>query len=513
MGYTRDTAIRGTTAVTVDQAMAYAASLRPKRPEAVRAYAGELWRLCAAVGFDPVILLGQSAHETAGWSGASPWWPERLNPAGLGITGDPGQNAASPTFATGADAARAQVVHMFAYAAYGEATPAALRPYFSLDPRFNAVIAAGFGGAVRVIGDLGNGKWAVDPEYAAGIVRRANEIAAFAAAHPARQEGTGVADVVFGRVPYPAVIASHLPASNPWVKTSGAPDVPEAVVWHRMVGTFRGTDGWFHGGNAATCYGIGCAATDGQADAGRIFEWIAPGSGWYGESSGPVSAPYGDGLALVNKVGVSNVNRVSKAIEVSGDYDTPLDEACRAAIVSMTAYWADQAHIPHDQFPIVPGEDRSYVVWHQEITIGSGKVCPGRVLMYETPALIARVAAVLKHYQVDESKPVPKPPEYAESELPEWWEDALAQSHPSDATEGGRRYWVMRRNFEAVASTRRLASVKKGAKKSGPSVAVREKVFGERLVQGDDGKAYVLTNDGHAILASKLTPRVTIASR
>jgi hypothetical protein len=375
----------------------------PKRPHDLADYFEELHRLCKLVDFDYRILVAQAWHESAGWSDASPWWPERLNCFGLGITGDPAQNAASPTFATGTDAARAHVYHMALYVLPPNATTTdprwlAINQYAQSDPRRAAVRQAGFAGTVRTLGDLGNGKWAADENYAPQIAAKANQIFPEEA----------MPDIVYGNVPYPSVIQSHLPASNPMVETSGAPDVPLAVVWHRMLGTLLGTDQWFHAGHAATCYGIGCAATDGTANAGKIYEWIAPRTGWYGESSGPVSAPYGDGLALVNKVGVNSVNRVSKAIEISGNYDTPLDEACRAALVAMTAYWADQKRIPWDQFPMVPGEGRSFVVFHQELTIGTGKVCPGKVVMDETPALIERIRQYLKGYQVS-AAPTPEP--------------------------------------------------------------------------------------------------------
>lgn len=224
--------------------------------------------------------------------------------------------------------------------------------------------------------------------------------------------------ITFGRVPYPAVVQSHLPASNPFVKESGAPDVPDAMFWHIMVGSLKGTDGWFHLGKAATAYGVGVASTDGPTLAGVIYEWIKPRNGWYGESSGPAVAPYGDGTKFIAEVGVNSVNRCSKAIEISGNENTPLDDKARLAIVSMTAYWADQRKIPWTDFPIVPGTNRSFVIWHNEITGLAFKTCPGRVVMAETPALIENVKQTLKRYQTvsvivpptfAEKRPIPKP--------------------------------------------------------------------------------------------------------
>jgi hypothetical protein len=81
--------------------------------------------------------------------------------------------------------------------------------------------------------------------------------------------------------------------------------------------------------------------------------------------------------------------------------DTALDEQSRQAIARLTAYWADQYHVSHETFPLIPDEgSRSFVVWHQEFNIGSSKsMCPGRVVMDETDALIARAKAILKRSQ------------------------------------------------------------------------------------------------------------------
>ena len=145
-------------------------------------YINEMWRLCEATGLDFRIMFAQMAHETAG--GTSRWWTERHNPAGLGVTGDPAQNEASPYFADGKDAARAQVAHMLAYVGDGIQTRdgdngdhlGLSQPITRYDPRWSAVGDAGFWGSVDTLGDLGNGKWAVDPDYARLIAATANTI-------------------------------------------------------------------------------------------------------------------------------------------------------------------------------------------------------------------------------------------------------------------------------------------------------------------------------------------------
>jgi hypothetical protein len=145
--------------------------------EEVRAFIGEVFRLAPELGFDPAILVAQSAEETGNWR--SRVWIEGLNPAGIGIT-DSG-NVSIP-YTNGAQAARAQLVHAFAYTVGRIPAGHILTPFVTLDPRFEAVFAANFGGTVRTIADL-TGKWATDavephdPQtYADKIADRGNAI-------------------------------------------------------------------------------------------------------------------------------------------------------------------------------------------------------------------------------------------------------------------------------------------------------------------------------------------------
>lgn len=471
----------------------------PGYTDAVYDYLVELWRLCESVGLDYRILAAQAWHETDGFT--SHWWRERLNPAGIGITGDPDQNDASHTWVNGANAARAHVAHMIAYTAHSGDWPSAdLGVPSEHDPRWDAVQDAGFFGSVGKLGDLGNGKWATDKRYAEKIAAVANRIFT--------EETKPVADLTFGNVPKLVVTLSHLPTSNPMIGYSSQPIVIEGVVWHRMIGTLAGTDGWFHAGHAATAYGVGVQATDGAASAGKIIEWIDPANGhYYGESSGPVSSPYGDGLKFVNRFGVGRVNPQTVAIEISGNYETPLDEAARSSIVNLTAYYADQRHIPWSEFPNVPGQDRSFCHWHQEFTIGTGKVCPGSVVMGETSALIQRVAGVLKKYQT--GGVVVVPPKYAEPQLPDWFAESIEQTWPTDQSTDGIRYYVCRRNFVAKTGTRRMAAPDGHAERSGPNLKPAEKVNGERYVVNGKER-WILTNDGHFVSAGRLSPPVKI---
>ncbi len=162
-------AIVGPARGSAAEAMAFATDLDPYHPDEVQRYIMEIYRLAPQVGFDPAILVAQSAHETGNWK--SYWWFVRLNPAGPGITGDPAQEAASPTFPSGTIAARAQIAHMHAEV-YGSSRP--LPDILQgVDPTYQRVFAAGWAGTIRTIEDL-TGTWAVDPAYHDKLVRKGN---------------------------------------------------------------------------------------------------------------------------------------------------------------------------------------------------------------------------------------------------------------------------------------------------------------------------------------------------
>jgi len=136
----------------------------------VRRYIAEVYRLAPIVGLDPAIVVAQSAHETGFWRSAA--WVDHLNPAGIGITGD---GAASPSWSNGADAARAQIVHLYLYAAGPIPPDHPLAPYVALDPRYQAAVAAGRAGVATMVADLA-GRWAADAAYAEGIARAGSDL-------------------------------------------------------------------------------------------------------------------------------------------------------------------------------------------------------------------------------------------------------------------------------------------------------------------------------------------------
>lgn len=209
------------------------------------------------------------------------------------------------------------------------------------------------------------------------------------------------APLVFGRVPHPPF--QDRPITKPEGKGQNnlGKRTPKGNVWHRMLGTLNGTDGWFRRPDvgALTDYGIGVASIDGAALDGVIYRWNDPYGYQSGWASGQVIAPYGDGLAFINKYKIDAVNRDQVSTEVSGEYDTPLTEKSRQSIAALAAYFADQYGIPWNEFPIAPQDGFSFIRWHQEFTGPQEKACPGSVIMAETPDLIERTRAIMKRWQ------------------------------------------------------------------------------------------------------------------
>ena len=152
------------------RALVSALSANASRPEDLRAYLMEVYRLAPLVGIDPAIVVAQSAHETGWWQ--SPAWTDHLNPAGIGITGS---DVASPSWESGEAAARAHLVHLFLYAA-GPIPPGhPLEQYIPLDPRYDAALTAGRANSASTLADL-TGLWATDPDYASRVARVGNRL-------------------------------------------------------------------------------------------------------------------------------------------------------------------------------------------------------------------------------------------------------------------------------------------------------------------------------------------------
>lgn len=170
-GFHYTNAIEGPVRGTPEQVIEYAKRAKSKRIEDVELYVYEVYRLAPILGFDPALIVAQSALETGYWH--SKWWEERLNPAGLGINDEPSTHPYSQEFPNGTIAARAQLAHMHAEV-YGNRKPLH-KDLQGTDVTYERVFQAGWAGTVVTLDDLA-GTWATDPQYGWKISRVAAEI-------------------------------------------------------------------------------------------------------------------------------------------------------------------------------------------------------------------------------------------------------------------------------------------------------------------------------------------------
>ena len=220
--------------------------------------------------------------------------------------------------------------------------------------------------------------------------------------------------LTFGKYPHPGFsdrLITNKPEGVGWNNLGKRK--PYSVTLHRIIGSLWGTDAYFRDPTvpALTDYGIGVAAQDGTENAGVILRWCDPYGYVTPWASGPVSAPYGDGLCLLTYFGyydAANKNAVS--IEISGYQDTPIDDFSFAELVKLCAYWCDQIGVAYDQLTDFFVTGCSAFVWHQEYTIGTGKECPFDVVMGRTDELIADVHDELITYQTGEEVPPERVP-------------------------------------------------------------------------------------------------------
>jgi hypothetical protein len=480
-------------------------------------YANEVYRYAPIVTIDPSIVLSQWHLETDG--GTSVRWRVNGNPAGLLIASD---DDPDPARWNGVEAAR---VHIWALVHACDPTvipdwgflPHSARGFVE---RWTAKYNDPNCPTVATIDDLNirytdargvpQATWAWDSEYQDKIVQRSRVLFPDL---PDQEADTPVADITYGAVPHPDFNNRIIPSSQNTAWNDLGPRDVKAVVWHRMLGSLWGTDAYFRGeggSRAMTDYGVGVEAQDGAENDGKILKWNEPlgkRSPW---ANGVVSAPYGDGLAFVNRYGINGVNRYATAIEISGHQTTPLSEKSRDAIAGITAYWADQYQIPWDAFPMVPAEDRSFVCWHEEFTIGTGKRCPFETVKAETNALIERARAILKKYQTTDTAPPPSPPTYADPKPPAWLAEDLERGYPTDHVQDGLTYYAALRPYEAIRAANRLQGPDIKAPKVGPRLKVRETFRGMYTVRTDEGRTFVLTPYGTFVDIKALTPRVSI---
>jgi len=123
-----------------------------------------------AAGLDPLIAIAQMCHETSYLSSQWATRPNR-NPAGLGVTGEPGKGL---TFDTWEDAAKAHVGRLLAYALpQGQGT--ADQQQLITDALSLRALPSKYRGSAPTINGL-NGRWAPSASYTQRILSIGNTI-------------------------------------------------------------------------------------------------------------------------------------------------------------------------------------------------------------------------------------------------------------------------------------------------------------------------------------------------
>jgi hypothetical protein len=229
---------------------------------------------------------------------------------------------------------------------------------------------------------------------------------------------TATTRLVFGRVPVPEGIELRDIVSNgpntAFDRLGERRDL--GVCVHRMVGTLRGTDGYFRGearSRSLTDFGIG-GLWDGELD-GTIYQWVPRGAASAPWANGPANDLEGDGIAFVQALGIGAVNRDLRSIELSdgGNIANPFGETATPAqfraLVELIAYRFDQAEVPWDAFPLNPSVGVVTYLEHREF---GPKACPFPPVSNAVNAIQSAVRSVLKLHQTGigtEPAPVPAP--------------------------------------------------------------------------------------------------------
>ena len=454
-----------------------------KRPDERVAYLKELVRLCKLVDFDWRILYAQAWHETAGFT--SRWWTERLNPAGIGITGDPAQNAASHTWANGTDAARAHVVHLALYV-FGEtvtwspAVASALDDWTNFDPRLQAVSDAGFAGTVRFLRDLGNGRWATDPNYAEKIAARANEIFEDPQGETPMPTKPQILDLMrdYARYGISQEDAATVRGYR-FENRNGAK--PTFIVLHIQAGTTRSSLDWWANGYVNGQKVTASSTVMIQKD-GSILQVIPEQHGPW--TNGDDAHPTPAGERLVNLPGNSNLHTLS--IEAEGMHGGDTTAVQLDAIEWQVRDWMARWDIPIEN-----------VIRHADINSVSRPNCPGayyRIIMQRLKS-------------GGGSGPV-----YAQPDPVPWKRGDVGLT-----TLGSAKALKITAELTAKRDTqpRKYASGK--SERTGPEIKTGSKVvvIGSLVVPPEPGKVkptyWYVREDGSRLGASALTPKLPFA--
>ena len=207
---------------------------------------------------------------------------------------------------------------------------------------------------------------------------------------------------VFGNVPHPPHTRDIITKQEGQGVHDFGPRNNRGVVYHRTMGrSIRGAGQWLKDPStrALTHYGVGAPPPCEVGEDGDIFMWSDPVGNVAPSANGPAQGPEGDGLAFLTKFGFEAINRDLIAIEISGMLDDPISDTTLESVAAISAYWADQAQIPNDEYPMNPHTGVVFTYFHKEFAGPETKNCPGAVVMNAIDDIIARTKAIMKSHQ------------------------------------------------------------------------------------------------------------------
>lgn len=391
-----------------------------KRSAFLLDFLNELKRLSDLTGIDFLVMAAQSAHETGDWTSV-PAWMTYGNPGGIGIVGAEGGSATNLglTYENGKDAARAMAVHEFAYAFGRIPRTHPLYQYIELDPRYEAVFEAGWGGVVKTLADYKSGRWALltkSPIYGQRIVNKGNEmfpgLEQLPGGGPTMPDVIDTSKLVTGRVPHPKCLIRDV--YKPDVRSDYGYDAVSprhnlGMAWHEWQGNMSQADAIEFFGpngeryrNALVDYVIMPDGTIIRLNnpEGTRAPWASGG----GVEQGGLE---GDGIAFYNKFGLGAINAKLVSVEIMKTDSANYTPAQIQSAGELAAYWHDRDGQYYFEHPYVTkyGLVTSFLHWEFGTTnCGKGEVD-------DLTKVQAVTKGVMEKWQTGGGIVVPNPPD------------------------------------------------------------------------------------------------------
>jgi hypothetical protein len=398
--------------------------------------------------------------------------------------------------------ARAHLMHIWVYVR-GDTVPLAIRHWIELDPRYQAVLDARWGGKVTTLADFNHtGYWAsaasTPDGYGNRIVTRGNRIFPGLEQTPV-PPSTGL---VFGRVPHPPFKDMIVTKCDGCGYDRVPPRQIVGGVHHETMG--RGS---------IEFYASFFSCPSGERCRDALVDYVIGRDGRIGRLNDPrgTRSPYasgggvglpggleGDGPAFVAKFGVSAINGRNISIEYEKLNNESLTPAQIQAGGRLMAYWHDQDGQPWEQHPFVPkyGIVCSFLHWE------FGTTTCGLDMEDDLAAIQAVSKGVMREYQTAGSTTpaptptTPPPSEYAEPiPVPELAE--LADADPNTlaaiVTDEGTNYIYVNDRVRAIRDTPRLQRANPGAARVGRHIRKGQEFTVAWMFKARDGRTYYYT--------------------